>query len=313
VSVRLALVLRLGVFATLVSACYRGSVDNQSNSAVAVVNTEAQVKATPPEVSEATPSEPAPVVEPISLEPPPDVAAPPPDAERTESGLASKVLKPGTGKVKPTRRERLKAHYAGWTKDGKLFDSSLQRNQPFIFSLEQVIPGWTEGLELMVVGERRRFWIPARLAYGEAPRPGVPTGDLTFDIELLEILTGPETPPDVSQAPADAVTTASGIAYKILSRGTGTAHPIATSRVTVHYSGWTTDGRLFDSSTTRGQPSTFGLDQVIKGWSEGVQLMVVGDKMRFWIPADLAYGDSPRHSSAPAGMLVFDIELIGIQ
>ncbi len=85
---------------------------------------------------------------------------------RTASGLASKVLKRGTGTVKPKQGDRLKAHYAGWTKDGKLIDSSIERNQPFIFALEHVIPGWTEGLQLMVVGEIRRFWIPARLAYG---------------------------------------------------------------------------------------------------------------------------------------------------
>jgi peptidylprolyl isomerase len=98
----------------------------------------------------------------------------------------------------------------------------------------------------------------------------------------------------------------------VLQKGTGKVHPLPTNRVTVHYTGWTTDGKMFDSSVTRGQPTTFGLNQVIKGWTEGVQLMVVGEKTRFWIPAELAYGTNPR-PGAPSGMLVFDIELMNIQ
>jgi len=80
------------------------------------------------------------------------------------------------------------------------------------------------------------------------------------------------------------------------------------SSVTVHYSGWTTDGKLFDSSVVRGEPATFPLDGVIPGWTEGLQLMVEGEKTRFWIPQQLAY----KGQSAPYGMLVFDVELIKI-
>jgi FKBP-type peptidyl-prolyl cis-trans isomerase len=82
--------------------------------------------------------------------------------------------------------------------------------------------------------------------------------------------------------------------------------------VLVHYSGWTLDGRLFDSSVTSGQPASFPLNGVIPGWTEGVQLMAPGGKTRFWIPAELAYGDKPRHGN-PAGMLVFDIELLEVK
>jgi peptidylprolyl isomerase len=83
--------------------------------------------------------------------------------------------------------------------------------------------------------------------------------------------------------------------------------------VTVHYSGWTPDGKMFDSSVTRDEPASFRLSNVIKGWTEGVQLMAVGDKTRFWIPGNLAYGDKPTRPGAPAGMLVFDIELISFK
>ncbi len=120
----------------------------------------------------------------------------------------------------------------------------------------------------------------------------------------------PEAPPDVAAVPDDAETTPSGLAYRVLTPGNGTEHPTATSRVTVHYSGWTTDGELFDSSVKRGEPSNFGLDEVIAGWTEGVQLMVVGDKTRFWVPEALAYRGV---DGRPKGMLVFDIELLGIE
>ncbi len=116
-------------------------------------------------------------------------------------------------------------------------------------------------------------------------------------------------PPDVAAPPSDAERSSSGLASKVLTAGTGTAHPAVTSSVTVHYTGWTTDGDMFDSSVSRGAPVTFGLDGLIRGWTEGLQLMVVGEKRRFWIPQDLAYGGR----RAPFGMLVFDIELFAIR
>jgi FKBP-type peptidyl-prolyl cis-trans isomerase len=120
-----------------------------------------------------------------------------------------------------------------------------------------------------------------------------------------------ETPADVASAPAEAQVTPSGLASKILANGSGSAKPKATDLVTVHYSGWTTDGKLFDSSVNRGQPTTFPLNGVIAGWTEGLQLMVEGEKRRFWIPAKMAYGENPP-SGYPAGTLVFDVELIKI-
>jgi peptidylprolyl isomerase len=116
-------------------------------------------------------------------------------------------------------------------------------------------------------------------------------------------------PPDVAAVPADASITATGLASKVLKSGSGTRHPRPNSRVTVHYTGWTVDGKMFDSSVARNEPSTFGLDEVIPGWTQGVQMMVEGEKRRFWIPAGLAYAGNP---DAPQGTLVFDIELIKI-
>ncbi len=83
--------------------------------------------------------------------------------------------------------------------------------------------------------------------------------------------------------------------------------------MTAHYTGWTTDGKMFDSSVVRGEPFSFSLDTVIKGWTEGLQLMKIGDTYRFWIPANLAYGTRPTRPGVPAGMLVFDVELLDIE
>jgi serine/threonine protein kinase len=123
----------------------------------------------------------------------------------------------------------------------------------------------------------------------------------------------PKTPADLAAPPADAKKTGSGLAYKYLKHGTGTTHPKATDRVKVHYSGWDKSGKMFDSSVTRGAPAEFALNQVIRGWTEGVQLMVPGDKCRFWIPAAQAYGEKPMRPGAPAGDLVFDVELLAIE
>jgi peptidylprolyl isomerase len=132
---------------------------------------------------------------------------------------------------------------------------------------------------------------------------------LVFDVELVNFTNPPEAPADVAAPPKDAKKTASGLAYRVLQPGKGTVHPAPTNRVRVHYSGWTTDGQMFDSSVTRGQPLVFALNRVIPGWTEGVQLMVEGESTRFWVPQELAYKGQ---AGAPAGMLVFDVELIEI-
>lgn len=123
---------------------------------------------------------------------PDDVAAPPADAVRTESGLASRVLRLGGGNTRPTPRNSVVVHYTGWKANGEMFESSVASGRPVEFPISDpkapLIAGWQEGLQLMVVGEKRRFWIPGALAYDHlGPDSGYPQGDLVFDIELLEI------------------------------------------------------------------------------------------------------------------------------
>jgi peptidylprolyl isomerase len=242
--------------------------------------------------------------------PPPDVAEPPAEAVKTASGLASRVLTPSQGTVKPEATDMVTVHYTGWvSSDGRMFDSSLSRGNPAMFPLNRVMTGFRECVLLMTVGEKRRCWLTEELAYRD--QPGRPDGMVVFDVELLDTRRNPTIPPpDVKAPPEDATKTASGLAYKVLRPGSGTRNPSAASRVTVHYSGWTTDGKLFDSSLARGAAATFGLTDVIAGWTEGVQLMVEGERTRFWIPEALAYKGQ---AGQPAGVLVFDIELIRIE
>lgn len=236
---------------------------------------------------------------------PPDVAAPPADATKAPSGLVTVVEKPGTGKDHPAKDEVVTVDYTGWTSDGKMLDSSVARGKPATLPVSRLIPGLGEGIQMMVTGETRRLWIPQSLTY--KGQQGRPVGTLVFDVTLLDLPT--RAPADVKAPPADAKRTSSGLAYKVLTPGTGTRHPKKIDEVTVHYTGWTTDGKMFDSSVARGKPSTFPLDHVIPGWTEGVQLMVEGETMRFWIPERLAYqGKQP-----PFGTLVFDVQLIHIQ
>jgi peptidylprolyl isomerase len=193
-------------------------------------------------------------------------------------------------------------NYSIWQTDGKLLDAS--KDKPAWRPVTGVSPGWTEGLQLMTVGEKRTFWVPASL--GPAARPGTAPSDVTIVVELVEILTGPKTPSDVKAPPKDAIFEKDGLATKVLAKGTGTVHPTRANSVTVQYAGWTTDGKMFDSSYSRGEPATFSVGGVIPGWSEALQLMVEGEKRRIWIPEPLAYkGQPPR----PQGMLVFEVEL----
>src|SRR5215216_6159826 len=122
---------------------------------------------------------------PDGFPPPPDLAAPPADAAKTASGLATRVLARGDGKQRPTVNDTVEIHYTGWAADGHMFDSSVKRGAPVRFQVGGVIKGWTEALQLMVVGESRRLWVPAALGYGDSAGAGRPAGKLVFDIELL--------------------------------------------------------------------------------------------------------------------------------
>lgn len=237
-------------------------------------------------------------------EPPADLTNPPADAERLENGLVTKMLSPGTGTERMPDDGFARVRYTVWKSDGTLVQH-VEPPRSLLIGKSKMIPGWSAAVQQMAVGEKRRAWIPPSLGAGK-----IKEGEsLVIDTELLELVAPLHTPADVAAPPADATTTSSGLAYKVLRPGTGTAKPTRRSTVEVHYTGWTTDGKMFDSSIARGETATFPLDGVIRGWTEGLQLMVEGEKTRFWIPAKLAYGNE---RGKPQGMLVFDVELVKI-
>ena len=238
--------------------------------------------------------------------PPPDLTAPPADAERLESGLITKQLAPGQGAEHPSATDFVHLSFALWkASDGSVVDFT-KPSLPAFVQVSKLLPGMSEMVLRMTPGERRRGWIPSSLGGGK-----IAAGETyVMEAELVDIVHPPTAPPDVAAPPADAIVTPSGLAYKILRPGTGTVHPKKRDTVVVHYSGWTIDGQMFDSSVMRDEPAEFPLTGVIPGWTEGLQLMTVGEKGRFWIPERLAYKGQ---KGMPQGMLVFDIELLKIR
>jgi peptidylprolyl isomerase len=197
-----------------------------------------------------------------------------------------------------------------------MFDTTVGRGGPARVVLSGMPKGWQQGISQMRAGEKRRFWIPAALAFGDRTLRGDrPGGPLVYDIELVAIVPrapSHEAPPDVKAPPRSARRTASGLAHRLVQKGRGDEHPRDDEMVLVHYNAWTTAGRLFESTRTRGEPMKIPVSRTMPGWAEGLKLMVPGEKRRFWIPPVLAHGDPPRKAGFPQGMTVYEIELISI-
>ncbi|MEO1242714.1 MAG: FKBP-type peptidyl-prolyl cis-trans isomerase [Pseudomonadota bacterium] len=243
----------------------------------------------------------------------------------TNSGLQYMVLEEGPASgATPVSTDQVVVHYVGTLKDGVEFDSSRARGAAATFRLNQVIPGWTEGVQLMSEGDKFRFFVPPDLAYrdrGSGPVIG-PNEALIFDVELIKVQ-NPETNLAASNeflskngTKEGVKTTESGLQYEVISEGGGDgASPTAANTVKVHYAGTLINGTEFDSSYARGEPIEFPLGGVIPGWTEGVQLMSEGDKFRFFIPPDLAYGvrGTPGGPIGPNEALIFEVELLDVK
>jgi peptidylprolyl isomerase len=248
---------------------------------------------------------------------PADVAAAPKDAQRSESGLACVVLREGTGKVHPKIYDTVLMHQVVWSADGKMHMNTGSRGEAIKFEItKSVMPGVREAIELMVEGEKRRCWIPGRLAFGEG-EPGAmsgskPLGMLVYELDLVSLRQAqglPEAPPDVAAVPDDAERSESGLAWRVLKEGSGDKKPTLSSLVSMNYTAWTADGEVFTSTAKQGRPRSTAVTGVIPGLREGLQLMRLGEKRRFWIPPELAYARQP---GRPQGMLVYDVELLVI-
>lgn len=249
---------------------------------------------------------------------PADVGAAPEDAKRTDSGLAWKRLQKGKGKKSPSGFDTVTVTYTAWTPEGRRFDSTESRGQPLTIPLHHLLPGVAEGLKMMVPREKRRLWIPAKLAYGEVgsdiqTAPKQPLGDLVFDVELVsfdEAPAAPAPPKDVAAIPADAEKSESGLAWRVLKEGIGSEHPKQTSVVDMIYTVWNTEGEAVEGTFLRGGVDTVGISRLVPGWNEGMKLMVEGERRIFWISEDLAFAGQ---SHRPSGMLVVDVTLVQIR
>ena len=238
-----------------------------------------------------------------------------PDTLVTDSGLKYIIRTKGTG-VKPEKDARVKVHYIGKLLNDTIFDSSYKRNQPFSFTLgkRQVIKGWDEGIALLNQGDKATFIIPPNLGYGSRAKGKIPANStLIFDIELIEVENPIKIEPyDVKGK--DTLTRPSGLKYIVVKEGSKKESVAQSGEiVTVHYTGYFSDGMIFDSSVKRKQPIKFtlGIGQVIKGWDEGLQLMRPGDKFHFIVPYQLAYGEKGRGNVIPPKAdLIFDVELL---
>lgn len=239
------------------------------------------------------------------------------DYTTTDSGLQYVDLEEGEGQS-PEAGWLVTVDYTGWLADGGKFASSFDTGEPvsFVIGRGLVIPGWDEGVMSMNIGGTRLLRIPPELGYGDQGAGEVipPNTTIILEVTLRDARPGAaETPPEVDESTYEQ--TESGLEYIDLEVGSGET-PEAGQFVSVHYTGWLTDGTKFDSSLDRGRPFEFqlGTGSVIPGWDEGVSTMQVGGKRLLRIPPDLGYGDQGAGDAIPPGAtLIFEVELLEVE
>lgn len=251
-------------------------------------------------------------------DPPTDVFAPPAGAERLPSGVVRKRLTQGTGTVRPTMQSYVDLHYGGWERNGRQFEGTAPDGPARRYDMKDLVEAMRDELQQMVAGERRRLWVPAALAYGKRTNfANAPKGDMTFEVELVNVVPWPPVPENVAAAPKGATTTKSGLAYVVLEKGTGKAHPTEKGRVEVSYAAWTPKGEMFQTSLLTGETIPVRVNLLPAGWREAMLKMVEGDKWRLWLPGKLAFGElapgeEPLPFGPPPGPVVFEVKLVKI-
>lgn len=230
---------------------------------------------------------------------------------RTESGLMYSVLKAVEGDGEsPTPSDRVKVHYTGWLEDGTVFDSSRMKGTPAEFGVMEVITGWTEGLQLMKVGERFKFTIPSELGYGGQARPQIPSNStLIFDVELLGITQGPELPQFRALPEEGSKRTASGLRYAVLVEGAGELCQ-AGDIFQLDYAFWTGGGTIVDCTALNGRMLAGSVDKMgLPLLKEVPLLMRPGTTMLLEVPASLAFGDRRAGALKPGATSVWRLEM----
>jgi peptidylprolyl isomerase len=232
------------------------------------------------------------------------------------SGLKINLQKSAKGKLL-NKGDKIKVHYTGTLVDGRKFDSSRDKNQPFEFVLgmKQVIAGWDEAFQLLKVGEKATLTVPPDLGYGETPMPNIPEGSyLVFDVEVIDAKRN-FIPQPFERKEKQKTLTSTGLEYYIIQQGEGEKAEKGKT-VEVHYTGFLENGDVFDSSIIREKPFSFrlGAGMVIPGWDEGISKLNVGGKALLSIPYQLAYGESGRPPLIPPkARLLFNVELISVK
>ncbi len=225
---------------------------------------------------------------------------------KDSDGLKYWDVKEGKGEA-CTPNALVTIHYTGWFTDGNIFDSSVQREKKATFPLSRLIPGWQKGIPGMKVGGVRRLYVPWKLAYGEKGRaPKIPEkADLIFEVELFET----HNVPAADAKEWKAVAGAEGLKFWDKAEGKGDAAQ-AGATVTIHYTGWTLAGKVFDSSLQRGEKAEFPLGSLIEGWQKGIPGMKPGGVRYLYIPWQMAYGEGGSGEDIPPKAdLIFEIEL----
>lgn len=225
----------------------------------------------------------------------------------TKSGLKYEILAPGKGEL-PKNDCVFSLNFAYWSTEGRLLQHSANPEQRLKRSLADMpVKFLKEAVPMFKIGTRMRFEVPKKIGLTGYP------GDTVWEVELVEVKVSLALPKFAMSAPEKTKTTASGLKYEVIKAGEG-KHPKAHQTVKVHYAGWLTDGTLFDASYSRGEAAEFPLNGVIRGWTEGIQLMKPGSAFKFTIPGKLAYGSQGSPPKiGPDATLVFHVELLEIK
>ena len=233
----------------------------------------------------------------------------------TESGLKYTIHRAGEGK-RAEIGNVVSVNYRGRLTDSTEFDNSYKRNSPFRFELGagMVIKGWDEGIALLNIGDSATLIIPSNLGYGEKGVGVIPANStLIFDVELLEVM---ETAKPYNVEGLDTTVIQDGLKIIWVTKNESGKPAVEGKKVKVHYSGYLKSGKKFDSSIDRGEPIEFPLGQayVIEGWDIGIGKLKTGEKARFIIDPELAYGSQGYERVIPPNAtLYFDVELLEVE
>lgn len=253
---------------------------------------------------------------PPTIPAPPDCAAPPADAARLASGIAWRRLHDGNGdgspdeKGSPRLNDVVTLEYNVWKRDGSLVDSTRQNGQPLVQSVRSLAVALQTSVEDMRVGEERLLWLPENSPVGADTK--VSAFPITLQLALKKLRRAPATPERLESAPPRAKRTPSGLAYELLASPTDGPHPSAESQVEILHTIWSTDGAIVESTELADHPALYIQADLLPGLREGIRLLHVGEKARFWLPAPLAFGEHARRGR-PRGPLVADVKLISIR